>query len=100
MSSRLIPMKIESFSANFDQVLFTRLMDRTSAKWPDVLTPARVQAMTEFCLSLRHNEGKPMSFAVQHAGSTTSFGIRAFMDDAGFPDVEFFSLPEIIQTIR
>jgi hypothetical protein len=93
-------MKIESFSANFDQELFTKLMDRVSAKWPDVLTSERVKEMTAFCLSLQHNEEKPMSFAVQHAGVTTSFGIRGFMDDVEFPDVEFFSFPEIIQTIR
>jgi hypothetical protein len=93
-------MKIESFSSNFDQELFTKLMERVSAKWPDVLTPARVQEMTAFCLSLQHNEEKPLSFAVEHNGFTTSFGIRAFMDDIGFPDIEFFSFPEIIQTIR
>ena len=93
-------MKIESFSANYDQELFTKLMERVSAKWPDVLPPARVKEMTTFCLSLQHNEEKPLSFAVQHSGVTTSFGIRAFMDDIEFPDVEFFSFPEIIQTIR
>jgi hypothetical protein len=92
-------MKIESFSANFDQELFTRLMDRVSARWPQVLTPVRLKEMTDFCLSLQHNEEKRMSFAVQHAGITTSFGILAFMDDLLFPDVEFFSFPEIIQTI-
>ena len=92
-------MKIESFSANFDHEIFTVLMDRVSAKWPRVLTPARIKEMTEFCLSLQHNEEKPMSFAVQHAGMTTSFGIRAFMDDINFPDVEFFSFPEIIETL-
>lgn len=93
-------MKTESFSANFDRELFTRLMERVSAQWPEILTPSRVKELTEFCLSLHHNEEKPMSFAVQHAGQTTSFGIRAFMDDIEFPDVEFFSFPEIIQTIR
>lgn len=93
-------MKIESFSANYDRELFTKLMERVSAKWPDVLTPVRVKEMTTFCLSLQHNEEKPMSFAVQHSGVTTSFAIRAFMDDIQFPDVEFFSFPEIIQTIR
>lgn len=92
-------MKIETFSANFDQELFTRLMDRVSAQWPGVLPKARVKELTEFCLSLRHNEEKPMSFAVQHNGVTTSFGIRAFMDDLDFPDVEFFSFPDIIRTI-
>jgi hypothetical protein len=76
------------------------LMARVSAKWPNVLTPARVKEMTDFCLSLEHNEEKPLSFAVQHYGVTTSFGIRAFMDDIQFPDVEFFSFPEIIKTIR
>ena len=93
-------MKIESFSANYDQELFTKLMERVSAKWPDVLTPARVKEITGFCLSLQHNEEKPLSFAVHHGGITTSFGIRAFMDDLEFPDIEFFSFPEIIQTIR
>jgi hypothetical protein len=93
-------MKIESFSANFDQELFTTLMERVSAQWPEILTPARVKEMTDFCLSLRHNEEKPLSFSVQHAGVTTSFGIRAFMDDIQFPDVEFFSFPEIIQSIK
>ena len=75
-------------------------MDRVRAKWPNVLTPARVKEMTDFCLSLQHNEEKPFSFTVQHDGVTTSFGIRAFMDDIQFPDVEFFSFPEIIKTIR
>ena len=90
-------MEIESFSANFDQGLFTKLMERVSAKWPE---PARVREMTAFCLSLQHNEEKPLSFLVQHEGLTTSFGIRAFMDDIEFPDIEFFSFPDIIQTIR
>lgn len=93
-------MKIESFSANFDKELFAKVMDRVSVNWPQVLTPARVKEMTDFCLSLQHNEEKSMSFAVQHAGVTTSFGIRAFMDDLQFPDVEFFSFAEIIQTIN
>src|SRR5437867_11764955 len=93
-------MKIESFSANFDRELFTKLMERVSAQWPQVLTSARVKELTEFCASLLHNEEKPMSFAVQHAVVTTSFGIRAYLDDIEFPDVEFFSFPEIIQTIR
>src|SRR5260370_34375112 len=93
-------MKIESFSSNFDQELFTRLMERVRAKWPDVLTPTLVKEMTDFCLSLKHNEERPLSFAVQHDGVTTSFGIRAFMDDIEFPDIEFYSFPEIIQSIR
>ena len=93
-------MRIESFSANFDREIFTMLMERASMKWPRVLTPARVKEMTEFCLSLQHNEEKPLSFAVQHAGETTSFGICAFMDDIDFPDVEFFSFPEIIATLE
>ncbi len=93
-------MKIETFSANFDQELFTRLMGRVGAKWPDVLPPARIQELVAFCLSLEHNEEKPLSFSVQHQGVTSSFGIRAFMDDIEFPDIEFFSFPEFIQTIR
>jgi hypothetical protein len=92
-------MKIEAFSANFDRESFAILLERVSSKWPDILTPARVQEITTFCLSLKHNEEKPMSFAVRHKGVVTSFGIRAFMDDLHFPDVEFFSFPEIIQTI-
>ncbi len=93
-------MKIDSFSSNFDLELFTKLMQRVSAKWPDVLTQARIQEVTAFCLSLQHNEEKPLSFTVQHDGGTTSFSIRAFMDEIEFPDIEFFSFPEIIQTIR
>jgi hypothetical protein len=93
-------MKIESFSANYDRDLFTKVMERVSSKWPEILTPGRIEEITAFCLSLNHNEEKPFSFAVTHQGVTTSFGIRAFMDDLHFPDVEFFSFPEIIQTIE
>jgi hypothetical protein len=31
------------------------------------------QEMTAFCLSLQHNQEKPLSFAVEHNGFTTSF---------------------------
>jgi hypothetical protein len=93
-------MKIESFSANFDREIFDALLARVSAKWPDVLTPERQKEMTDFCLSLEHNDEKAMSFVVQRDGVTTSFGIRAFMDDLDFPDVEFFSVPEIIRTLE
>jgi hypothetical protein len=93
-------MNIESFSANLDQQLFTKLMERVSAKWPEILTPARVQEMTAFCLSLQHKEEKPLRFSVHHQGVTASFGIRASMDDIDFPEIEFWSFPEIIQTIR
>lgn len=93
-------MKIVSYSSNFDQQLFTKVMERVSARWPEILSPERVKELTDFCLSLQHNEEKPMTFPVQYAGVTTSFGICAFMDDVQFPSVAFFSFPEIIQTIR
>ena len=68
-------------------------MERVAAKWPVVLTPARVAEMMAFCHSLQHNEERPFSFAVSHGGEITSFGIMAFADDTVFPDVEFFSFP-------
>ncbi len=74
-------------------------MERISNSWPAIITPKRIQELTSFCLSLEHNETKRMSFEVEHAGVRTSFGIEAFMDDLTFPDVEFFSFPELIQAI-
>ena len=93
-------MQIVSYSANFDEESFRLLMERLAPKWPDIFTPTRVAEITAFCRSLKHNEERPFSFAVEHSGETVSVGLIAFADDIGFPDLEFFSFPNLIASIQ
>ena len=88
------------YSANFDTDTLDTLMQRVSARWPDIVTSQRLRDFMAFVRSLQHDDEKPFSFTVQHNGTPATITFKVFMDDIDAPDVAFFGFPEFIQSIE
>jgi hypothetical protein len=92
--------KIESWSANFSNETLETLLNRVVPKSSGKVTQKNVDEIMALVRSMKLDQVSRIGFAIQDNGETLSFGLEIFMDDIESPDVEFITIPELLQIIN
>ena len=93
------PTELAEASMNFDSADVRPFLERI-ARTLHVFSPADVDRLSQEITALPVDGEREWQFEVDHEGSKVPLRIRAAMDDVDAPDVYFFTVPALAESLQ